>query len=144
MIKELNFTIFADGGSRGNPGEAAYGFVVYDKNGNTIFEKGTRIGIATNNTAEYSAIIAALKWVENKLVLGGQIQKPRIQFYLDSELVAMQLNCKYKVRNENLRNLFFTIKNLERKIGGEFFYEAIPREQNKEADRLVNLALDGN
>lgn len=143
MIRQFNFTIFADGGSRGNPGEAAYGFVVYDKNGNTIFEEGVRIGIATNNTAEYNAIIAALKWIENNLLKSGPLQKPQIQFYLDSELAVMQLNGKYKVKNENLRNLFFTIKNLEQKIGGDFFYSSIKREKNKAADKLVNLALDG-
>lgn len=136
---KYDFKIFTDGGARGNPGPAAYGFVIYDESDQLLFEEGKTIGDNTNNVAEYSGIIAALKWIEKN----SKIDNPTIHFFLDSLLAAMQLSNKWKIKNENLRNLFFTIKVLERGIGGKIIYSHVRREQNKEADRLVNLALDG-
>jgi ribonuclease HI len=138
LQEKFDYVIHADGGARGNPGEAAYGFVVYDSKGVRIFEKGERIGVATNNVAEYSGVIAALKWIEQN----SKTSNLRIEFLLDSQLVAMQLSGKWKIKNENLRNLYFTIKNLEQSIGAKILYLNVPREQNQDADRLVNLALD--
>lgn len=134
-----DYIINTDGGSRGNPGEAAYGFVVYDKDEKLIHEKGEKIGINTNNVAEYMGVISALKWIKEN----SKIQNPNIFFFLDSELVTSQLNGVYKVKNENLRNLFFTAKSLIEEIHGNVKFTAIRRESNKEADRMVNLALDG-
>jgi len=133
-----NYIVYTDGGSRGNPGEAAYGFVVYDSERKIIKEQGTRIGINTNNVAEYSAIISALKWVSEN----SEIENPLVHVFMDSQLATMQLKGIWKIKNENIRNFFFTIKSLEQSIGGKISYTHIPREQNKEADKMVNLALD--
>lgn len=135
-----DLTIYTDGGSRGNPGEAAYGFVVYDKDLKLIFEEGKRLGIQTNNFAEYSAVIAALRWVEENS--NSQNQKQGIQFFMDSQLVVMQLNEVWKIKNENIRSLFHTVKNLEDQINAVISYTHVFREKNKEADRMVNIALD--
>ena len=137
MKPNADFTIYADGGARGNPGPAAYGFVIYDEHGSNIYEEGRGIGNATNNVAEYSAVIAALKYV-----LSIKYKVLSIKFFLDSQLVAEQLSSRWKIKNENLRNLYFTTRELEKKIGAKFTYSSVPREQNQEADRLVNLALD--
>lgn len=139
MENENIINVYTDGGARGNPGEAAYGFVIYDKNENIIFKQGKKIGIATNNTAEYMGIIGALTYIKDNLKTLN-----KIYFFLDSQLVANQLMGKYKVKDENLRNLFFSVKNLEEEINTQIVYQSIPRELNKDADKLVNLALDGN
>jgi ribonuclease HI len=138
-----NFTkliVFTDGGARGNPGEAAYGFVIFDQNNKIIHKEGKRIGTTTNNIAEYKAVIAALSWIIKNLL---PIKNVNIEFFLDSNLLVQQLMGKYKVRDEKLRDLFFTVKELERRVEIKIEYRYIPREQNKEADRLVNLALEG-
>ena len=139
MKDKSDFTIYTDGGSRGNPGKAAYGFVVYDSSGKLKFSEGKTIGIDTNNVAEYSAVVAGLKWIEQN----SKIQNPNIHFCLDSQLAVMQLSGVWKVKNENLRGLYYTIKQLEQKVGGKISYQHVRREQNQEADRMVNLALDG-
>ncbi len=137
-MNNFDFKIFTDGGSRGNPGEAAYGFVVYDKSGKLLVEHGERIGINTNNVAEYSGILSSLKWVlEN-----GGIEKPNVDVYMDSQLAAMQLTGMWKVKNEGIRGLVYSVKDIERKLDGNVQYTAIRREFNKEADRMVNVALD--
>lgn len=135
--EEFAIVVYTDGGARGNPGEAAYGFVIID-NKKIIYKEGKRIGVATNNVAEYMGVIAALRWLNKNM----NLQNKHIVFYLDSLLVASQLLETFKVKNENLRSLFFTIKELEEKMKGMVSYRAIKRENNKEADLLVNLALD--
>lgn len=126
--------VFCDGGARGNPGPAAYGFVVY-KDNQAVKKGNGYIGIATNNTAEYTAIIGALIWLKN------HYQRQDLQFYLDSKLAVSQLSGLYKIKNANIRNLIFKIRELETEFG-QINYQHIPREQNKEADKMVNLALD--
>ena len=126
---------FEDGGARGNPGPAAFGYVV-KKDGQIIKSGNGYIGIATNNVAEYTAVIEALTWLESSY------PKVNLTFYLDSELVVSQLSGIYKVKNSNIRNLIFKIRTLESNFG-QVNYKHIPREKNKQADRLVNLALDG-
>ena len=126
--------IFCDGGARGNPGPAAYGFVVYldDK----LIQKGAGyLGIATNNFAEYTAVIKALARLKN------HYQGSDMQFYLDSQLVVLQLSGIYKVKNAQIRELVFRVRTLENSFRA-ITYRHIPRERNKEADALVNLALD--
>ena len=125
---------FADGGARGNPGPAAFGYVV-KKDGQIIKSGNGYIGIATNNVAEYTAVIEALTWLESSF------PKANLTFYLDSELVVSQLSGIYKVKNANIRNLIFKIRTLESNFG-QINYRHIPRIKNKQADRLVNLALD--
>lgn len=126
--------IFCDGGARGNPGPAAYGFVV--KVNETIAHKGQGfIGIATNNFAEYTAIIKALSWAKD--YYHGQ----NLLVYLDSQLATFQLSGLYKVKNAQIRQLVVKVRGLETNFG-QVSYQHVPREQNKEADKLVNLVLD--
>lgn len=136
----VDYTIYTDGGARGNPGPAAYGFVIYDNLNNIVYEEGKTIGNTTNNVAEYTAVIAALKYLSGRSAVSGQLSIVRV--FLDSQLVAEQLSGRWKIKNETLRNLHFTIKELEKKIGAEIVYKHVRREKNLEADRLVNLALD--
>ena len=128
--------IYCDGGARGNPGPAAWGFVVYIDN-KVIKEQCGYIGIATNNIAEYTALVKALSWLlEN---FKGQA----VRVYLDSKLAVSQLNGEYKVKNANLKKLVGEVKELEEGLAS-IIYNHIPRDQNKEADRLVNIALNKN
>lgn len=127
-------SVYCDGGARGNPGPAAFGYVV-KKDGQIIKSGNGYIGIATNNVAEYTAVIEALTWLE------ANYPKDSLTFFLDSELAVSQLSGIYKVKNANIRNLIFKIRTLESNFG-QVHYKHIPREQNKEADKLVNQALD--
>jgi ribonuclease HI len=130
-------TIFGDGGSRGNPGEAAYGFAVFTGNGDPIYSEGKRLGIATNNVAEYSAVINALRYVVTNFP-----DISELQFKLDSLLIASQMSGKFKIKHPVMRELFITAKGLEAQLHAQIIYSQIPREQNKVADKLVNDALD--
>ncbi len=127
-------TISTDGGSRGNPGQAAYGFVV-KVDGKTVKEGRGRLGIATNNFAEYTAVIKALEFTKDDFK--GQ----DIHFYMDSNLVVSQLSGLWKIKNPQVRELVFKVRALESDFG-QITYTHIPREKNKEADAQVNLALD--
>ncbi len=138
MNNNYDYTIYTDGGSRGNPGPSAYGFVIYDKDLNILREEGRVIGISTNNIAEYMGVVSALRWV----LLNNRISNPSIQFFLDSTLVTNQMEGRFKIKNEKLRELFYTAKEIEKKIDGKITYTAVRREKNREADRLVNKALD--
>lgn len=135
-----NISIFTDGGARGNPGPAAIGVYIEDLAEGKLAEIGEKIGSATNNVAEYSAIIRGLVWLcENKV----KIEKnAKINFYLDSQLAYSQLVGLYKVKNENIRKLVFIVRQKEAELGFPVNYSYIPREKNKKADLLVNLALD--
>ncbi|MDO8487163.1 MAG: ribonuclease HI family protein [Candidatus Curtissbacteria bacterium] len=127
-------TIFTDGGSRGNPGQAAYGFVV-KTGGKNVKEAGGILGVATNNFAEYTAVIRALEYAKEKFA--GR----DIKFYMDSNLVASQLSGLFKIKNAVIRELVFKVRQLESSFG-QITYTHVPREKNKEADAQVNLALD--
>lgn len=137
MTNTTHLTIYGDGGSRGNPGEAAYGFVIL-RGDEVIYKEGKKIGINTNNVAEYSAVIESLRYLVNN----KNIEFDEINFFLDSKLVVEQMCGRWKIKNEILRNKFFTVRSLEKTLNTKITYEHIPREQNKEADRMVNLALD--
>ena len=132
--------IYTDGGSRGNPGPAAVGVVISNENNQLIKKYSEYIDEATNNEAEYSAVIFALKKV--KLLFGKEKTKNmEIEIHLDSELIAKQLNHQYKIKEENIGNLFIKVWNLIidfKKVN----FKQIKREENQEADRLVNEALD--
>lgn len=132
--------VFTDGGSRGNPGPAAYGVFIQDTSGHILWKEGKTLGSTTNNVAEYSAILAALTWlVKEAEQLKGY---DRIAFFMDSELLCRQLNGIYRVKNEALKLLMATIKQRERHLPLPFSYTHVRREHNKEADKLVNMALD--
>ncbi|KKQ35305.1 MAG: Ribonuclease H [Microgenomates group bacterium GW2011_GWA2_37_6] len=139
QTKILN--IYTDGGSRGNPGPGALGVHIENDQGEVLEKIGKALGVTTNNVAEYSAIIAGLTWV-----IRNKNQMPdlsKINFFMDSQLAAAQLNGIYKVKNPKIRELFFLIKQKEAEINSPIYYSHIPREQNKKADKLVNEALDG-
>ena len=133
---EKNLSIFTDGGSRGNPGPAAIGFVVQDKQGKILFKKGKAIGRATNNVAEYTAVIEALTW------LVQQKDFDKVDFFLDSKLAVNQLNGLYKIKDAKLRDLIIKVRILERSVSTKINYAFVPREKNKQADQMVNFALN--
>jgi ribonuclease HI len=123
-----------DGGARGNPGPAAYGYVLEDEDGTVLDAHGETIGVATNNVAEYRALIAGL---EKAVELGID----ELEVVSDSELLVKQMQGEYRVKNEALRELNDEANFLERKLG-RVRYTAVRREHNELADRLVNEALD--
>ena len=132
--------IYTDGGSRGNPGPAGMGVVVANEKGKMVKEYSGFLGVKTNNEAEYEAVIFGLKKI--KALLGKEkIKNTEIEFRLDSELVARQLEGFYKIENEKLAPLFLKIWNLKIDFG-RIYFKHIPREQNREADRLANEAMD--
>lgn len=132
-------SIFTDGGARGNPGPAALGVFIEDENKQELARVGKRIGDATNNVAEYSAILEGLSWaVENK-------QKYNIEslnFYMDSQLACSQLRGIFKVKNPKIREFVFAIRQKEAELKVPVLYTHISREENFKADFMVNLALD--
>ncbi|MDP2676816.1 MAG: ribonuclease HI family protein [bacterium] len=132
--------IYTDGGSRGNPGPSAIGVVFQDEKGNTIKTYGEHIGRRTNNEAEYEAVIFALK--KAKQIFGkDKTKEMHVEIRMDSELIARQLGGRYKIEEERLFPLFIKVHNLEF-VFGSVSYVHLVREKNKEADRLVNRALD--
>jgi len=133
--------IYTDGGSRGNPGKAAIGVVFCNEKEQIIKSYSEYLGDKlTNNDAEYQAVIFALK--KFKALFGKELaKKSEIEIRSDSELMVKQLNAEYKVLEENIQKLFLEIWNLKFDFG-KIKFKLIPREKNKEADRLVNQALD--
>lgn len=133
--------IYSDGGSRGNPGLAAAGAVIEVKNEQSeiikTHEISECIGEATNNVAEYTAILKALIWVSENIK-----DEMSIECFLDSQLVVEQLKGNYKMKNEGLKPLFWEIRGLILDLGGKISFTHILREKNKQADALVNKALD--
>jgi len=131
-----DLNIYTDGGSRGNPGPAAIGVYCVNKNNTQIFSLSKRIGISTNNHAEYTAIIEALNYIINH-----DIKAEKIIFFEDSLLVVNQLNGLFKVKDANLNQLKIQIEKLIQllKVNVKFVY--IPREKNMTADKLVNSAF---
>jgi len=123
-----------DGGSRGNPGPAAYGYVLEADDGTVLDARGEAIGTATNNVAEYSGLIAGL---ESALERGVE----EVEVVSDSELLVKQMRGEYKVKNETLRELVDDASALADKLK-RVTYTAVRREHNELADRLVNEALD--
>lgn len=136
-MKVIN--IHTDGGSRGNPGPAAIG-VFIEGDGEVIAKIGKRIGEATNNVAEYSAVLEALDFlIKNKKFLE---ENTKLNFFMDSQLIYSQITGLYKIKNSNLRSLLFKVKEKESQLKTPIVYSYVRREDNKLADKLVNLALD--
>ncbi len=123
-----------DGGARGNPGPAAYGYVLETEDGHVLDARGEAIGIATNNVAEYRALVAGL---EKAVELGVD----EMEVISDSELLVKQMTGEYKVKNAALRELSLEAARLARNLR-RVSYKAVRREHNELADRLVNEALD--
>jgi ribonuclease HI len=126
--------LFTDGGARGNPGPAAYGFVLEADDGTVLAAEGEAIGVATNNVAEYSGLIAGLR-------RALELHVPEVEVVSDSELLVKQMRGEYKVKNETLRGLSLEAARLARRIGN-VEYRHVKRAHNELADRLVNEALD--
>lgn len=141
-MEKPDLITYTDGGSRGNPGPAAIGIVICDSEGKMIKEYGEVLGRKTNNEAEYKAVIFALKKVK-QLFGKDKAQKMSVEMRMDSEFVVKQMTGKYKVEEARMIPLFIAVWNLKLDFASISFVH-IPREKNKEADRLVNEALDGN
>jgi ribonuclease HI len=123
-----------DGGARGNPGPAAYGYVLEAENGTVLAAEGAAIGVATNNVAEYRALVEGLK-------KALEVGVGDVEVVSDSELLVRQMRGEYRVKNEALRALSLEAAALAREVG-KVTYTAVRREHNELADRLVNEALD--
>ena len=126
--------LFTDGGARGNPGPAAYGFVLEAEDGTVLAAEGVAIGVATNNVAEYSGLVAGLR-------RAIELSVPEVEVVSDSELMVKQLRGEYRVKNEALRQLFVEATRLARELQ-RVEYRHVKRAHNELADRLVNEALD--
>jgi ribonuclease HI len=127
--------LFTDGGARGNPGPAAYGYVLESDDGHVLDARGEAIGIATNNVAEYSALVAGL-------LKAVELGVDELEVISDSELLVKQMRGEYKVKSLGLRLLWEEAAGLADRIRS-IRYTAVRREHNELADRLVNEALDG-
>jgi ribonuclease HI len=138
-----SLTIHTDGGARGNPGPAAAGYVIRAASGTLIHQSGKYLGHTTNNMAEYQGVIDALEWLSaHQNLLEGN--PPHLDFYLDSALVVNQIVGRFKVREPRFIPLLSRIHALLLDLGNHYRFTAIPREQNKAADALVNQALDAH
>jgi ribonuclease HI len=131
---QMEATLFADGGSRGNPGPAASGAVLLDNAGEQIGEVGAYLGVATNNVAEWTALVIGLEAAAERGIR-------RLAVRLDSELVVKQLRGEYRVKHADLQPLYKRAVTLVRRFE-EVDVQHVPRKQNSLADRLVNRVLD--
>jgi ribonuclease H / adenosylcobalamin/alpha-ribazole phosphatase len=131
----LKLIIEADGGSRGNPGPAAYGCLVKDAQTNEVlFKEGKTLGVTTNNVAEYSGLVAALA-AAHEIDPNAQIE-----VRMDSKLVVEQMSGNWKIKHENMKGLVEKARNAFAQ--SQVKYVWVPREDNLEADTLLNIALD--
>jgi ribonuclease HI len=131
----LKVVVNVDGGARGNPGPAAIGAVVQDANGEVLEEHGERIGVATNNVAEYRALLLGI-------ARAAELGADEIELVGDSELIVRQVKGEYKVKDATMRELHREVKRALRPFNS-WSIRHVRREFNKEADRLVNAVLDG-
>jgi ribonuclease HI/catechol 2,3-dioxygenase-like lactoylglutathione lyase family enzyme len=127
--------LYTDGGARGNPGPAAAAFVLEAEDGTRLDARGEAIGVATNNVAEYRALLAGLE-------RAAELGVTELEVVSDSELLVRQMSGEYRVKNEALKELSQRAERLARRVG-RVTYRAVRREENELADRLVNEALDG-
>jgi ribonuclease HI len=123
-----------DGGARGNPGPAAFAYVLETEDGTVLAALGEPIGVATNNVAEYRALVEGLR-------RAVELHLDEVEVVSDSELLVKQMRGEYKIKNEALRRLSLEASRLAREVG-KVTYRAVRREHNELADRLVNEALD--
>lgn len=132
--------IYCDGGARGNPGPGASSFIIY-REGKEIVRYSKFLGKTTNNIAEYYGVFFALKWITQKK---DAIGVDELFFNLDSQLVVRQLTGVYKIKEAKLKNITSKIKILQENLNKKIYFNHIPREKNKVADRLVNETIDEN
>ncbi|MDP2207930.1 MAG: ribonuclease HI family protein [Bacteroidota bacterium] len=133
----MKINAFIDGASRGNPGESGIGVLLIDEAGNTLASINGYIGKATNNIAEYTALIACLKKAKD-------LNCTKITIHSDSELLVRQMNGQYRVKNEGIKEIFERVHRVLRSAKDGFQYEIkhIKREQNRDADLLANAGID--
>lgn len=131
--------VHTDGGSRGNPGSAAYGFIFLNESGEVLFEGGKYLGTATNNEAEYAGLLAALETLVGFTNL-GDLQE--IQIRLDSNLVVQQVLGNWKIKETRLLPLVQQIRSLLTKLPCKYTIQHVPRAENALADAKVNQILD--
>lgn len=131
----MTYHAFTDGASRGNPGESGIGIVVLDEKGAVVLSANGYIGIGTNNKAEYTALITLLK-------SAGSLPCSTLIIHSDSELMVRQMTGRYKVRDRDLKELFDHARSLMSALPFGITFRHIPREENREADRLANLGID--
>ncbi len=135
--------IYTDGGARGNPGLAGAGIYITDEKGKVLKEIAKPLGVQTNNYAEYDAVLTALETVK-KMLGEKKAKETLVELRSDSELVIKQLNGEYQIKEETLFPFFIKIWILRVSVFKKISFIHIPREKNKEADRLSNDAMDAN
>ena len=134
----MRITAFTDGASRGNPGEAAIGIILKDDAGTTVMTHGKYLGTATNNIAEYTALLECVRLVKNS----GSFQCSELIVRTDSELMARQMNGQYKVKDAGMKRMYDQVKQELSTAPFRFSIGHVPRALNKEADALANEAID--
>lgn len=137
----MTFTLYADGGARGNPGPAGSGAVVFDAAGKRIVEVADYIGITTNNVAEYEAVLRGLRALVSAYP-EGYFQNAELLVRMDSKLVIEQLKGSYKVKHPNLVPRYLEVRNVLSRSFPHVSFEHVRREFNKDADALANKAMD--
>ncbi len=137
----MHYTLYADGGARGNPGPAGAGAVVFDVSGKRVAEVSDYLGVATNNVAEYEAIIRGLKKLLTEFP-EGYFKQATVTVRMDSKLVVEQMKGAYKVKHPNLIPRNLEARNVIARGFGTVLFEHVPREKNKDADELANRAMD--
>lgn len=135
----MRFTLHADGGSRGNPGPAGSGAIIRDESGATVATVSEFLGTATNNVAEYTAVLRGLEALRD--VLGSDASKADVDVYMDSMLVVKQMSGEWKLKNEGLKPLAARVHEVGSAFGRVSFAH-IYRDKNADADRLANEAMD--
>ncbi len=137
----MHYILYADGGARGNPGPAGAGAVAFDSIGKRVAEVSDFLGTATNNVAEYEALIRGLKALVAEF-REGHFKDADVTVRMDSKLVVEQMKGAYKVKHENLIPRYLEARNVIARNFGRVTFEHIPREKNEDADELANKAMD--
>ncbi len=135
----MKFILYADGGSRGNPGPAGAGALVRDEEQHQVVTISEYLGIATNNIAEYTAVLRGLEGLQK--LLGSAVAGASVEARLDSQLVVRQMNGEYKIKHPNIVPLALKVKEVVRTFKSVAFVH-VYREDNKDADALANSAMD--
>ncbi|MBI2011455.1 ribonuclease HI family protein [Candidatus Daviesbacteria bacterium] len=134
----MKLIVNTDGASRGNPGPSSYGFIIKTHLGVILHQEGKTIGTATNNIAEYVAVLKALEYIKTYF---SRKAPHEVKIISDSQLITKQLSGVYKIKNLKLKEYFSKIKEVEENLG-VISYKNVPRRENFIADRLANKALD--
>lgn len=137
----MNYTLYADGGARGNPGPAGAGAVVFDSIGKRVVEVSDYLGTATNNIAEYEAVLRGLQALVEEFD-EAHLKETTLLVRMDSKLVIEQLKGAYRVKHPNLVPRYLQVQNILSRHFGKVVFEHVPREKNTDADELANMAMD--